>query len=194
MGGASMNLQKDPIESISIALQNTFSNLGIKKIFVGWPDTKYLSVDNNLPTLAIFQISDRGEHKTSRETVHAIVPSADGLTATVYKEKLRLTYLLQLSIFTSTPQQRASLGWSIQQYLVSNPQLQIGIPGVETAVFSYKGQHNSQGETNFYQRDLTFNVTARVLDAQTTPTAKTIQFNDDDYKTNVVFRQMNLHD
>jgi|SRR5579875_301277 len=158
--------QKDPLESITEALGPIVSPFGVKYTFLGWPDTKYFDVDGNLPSLFVFPVSDTGKHLASRESIHASVKNDDG-TTTVYKEKLRLFYLLQLSLFTKTPEDRSNIGWKIQQYFVSNPQLQFGIPGVETAIFKYKGQHNPPGETNFYQRDITFEVTARVLDSQT---------------------------
>lgn len=175
-----MNTQVDPLQSITAALQTTF-NASFKNIIMGWPDTKFFQADGNLPSLIVFPISDKGKHLTSRETVHAVVNNADGVTATVYQEKLRMSYLLQLSIFAYTEEDRSNFGWTIQQYLVSNPQLAIGIPGVETAVFKYMGQHNPPGETRFYQRDMTFEVTARVLDAATAYRAKTITLNDKPY-------------
>lgn len=162
-----MTAQKDPLQSIWEALGPILGTFGVKNTLLGWPDTKDFQVDGNLPLVSIFPVSDTGKHLASRETVHASIPNDDGITATVYKEKLRLFYLLQLSLFTKTPEDRSDIGWQIQRYLVSNPQLQIGIPGVETSVFKYRGQHNPPGETNFYQRDIMFEVTARVLDSET---------------------------
>lgn len=175
-----MTTQTDPLQSITLALQTTFST-SFKNIILGWPDTKFIDVDGNLPSLIIYPVSDHGKHLASRETVHAKVNNADGVTSTLYKEKLRIFYLLQLSVFAYTEEDRSNLGWTVQQYLVSNPQLAIGIPGVETAVFKYMGQHNPPGETRFYQRDMTFEVTARVLDIATGYRAKTITFKDDPY-------------
>jgi hypothetical protein len=169
-----MTTQKDPLQSITEALGPIVTPFGVKNTLLGWPDTKYFQADGNLPSLFVFPVSDTGKHQASRETVHASIPNDDGVTATVYKEKLRLFYLLQLSLFTKTPEDRSNIGWKIQQYFVSNPQLQIGIPGVETSIFKYKGQHNPPGETNFYQRDITFEVTARVLESETAYIAKTI--------------------
>jgi hypothetical protein len=155
-----------------VALGPIVAPFGVKNTILGWPDTKFFTVDGNLPSLFVFPVSDTGKHLASRETVHASVTNADG-TITVYREKLRLFYLLQLSLFTKTPEDRSNIGWQIQQYFVSNPQLQIGIPNVETSVFKYKSQHNPPGETNFYQRDMTFEVTARVLSQETaTPLSK----------------------
>jgi hypothetical protein len=177
----SLTIQKDPLQSITEALSPIMSPFGVKYCELGWPDTKYSNVDGNLPSLFVFPISDTGKHLASRETVHASIPNEDGVTATVYKEKLRLFYLLQLSLFTKTPEERSNIGWQVEQYLISNPQLQIGIPNVETAVFKYKGQHNPPGETNFYQRDMTFEVTARVLDLETAYIAKNILINQKPY-------------
>ncbi|GIM47037.1 hypothetical protein DNHGIG_25860 [Collibacillus ludicampi] len=172
-----MNVQIDPLQSITKALQDVFLPMGLKNVILGWPDTKFFTVDGNLPSLFIVQVNDSGKHLASRESIHATVPNSDGQTATVYKEKLRIFYLLQLSLFAYTQEDRSNLGWMIQQYLVSNPQLQIGIPGVETAVFKYRGQHNPPGETRYYQRDMNFEVTARVLDASTAYIAKTVVMN-----------------
>jgi hypothetical protein len=175
-----MTTQLDPLQSIRIALNGilTLQPFNLKNVILGWPDDKYFQVDNNLPSLAIFQVSDSGSHKVSRETTHAVVNNADGVTSTVYKERLRVTYLVQLSLFTYTEQDRSNIGWMIQQYLVSNPQLVLDANGVETSIFSYKGQHNPPGETKFYQRDMNFEVTARVLDISTAYRAKTITMND----------------
>lgn len=181
MGSDDMNTMTDPLQTITTAISPIVTPFGVKNTLLGWPDTKYFQVDGNLPSLFIFPVSDTSKHLTSRDTIHAVVNNPDGTTATVYKEKLRLFYLLQLTLFTNTQEDRSNIGWQIQQYFVSNPQLQIGIPGVETAVFSYKGQHNPAGETNFYQRDMTFEVTARVLDSQTAYIAKTLQTNDQPY-------------
>lgn len=169
--------QKDPFQTITDAIKPIVSQFGVKNTMLGWPDTKYFQVDGNLPSLFVFPVSDTGKHLASRETIHAVVPNDDG-TVTVYKEQLRLFYLLQLSLFTNTKEDRSDIGWQIQQYFVSNPQLQIGIPDVETSVFKYKGQHNPPGETNLYQRDMTFEVTARVLSQQVAGTLSAgIQFN-----------------
>lgn len=179
-----MSTQIDPLQSITVAIGAIISQFGVKNTQLGWPDTKYFQVDGKLPSLFVFPVSDASKHLASRETVHAVVPNnyaelngqnvLDGTislnntpTATVYKEQLRLFYLLQLSLFTNTPEDRSNIGWQIQQYFVSNPQLQIGIPNVETSIFKYKGQHSPPGETKFYQRDITFEVTARVLSQET---------------------------
>lgn len=172
--------QQDPLQSITIALRNilTAAPYNVKNVLLGWPDTKFFQTDHNLPALAIFPVSDSGKHLTSRFTTHAVVQNSDGVTNTLYTEKLRITYLLQLSLFTYTEQDRSNIGWMIQQYLVSNPQLALDQNNVETSIFSYKGQHNPPGETRFYQRDLTFEVTARVLDESTQYRLKTTQMND----------------
>lgn len=172
------NMQKDPLQSITLALQPIFANFGVLNTQLGWPDTKFFTADGNLPAVAIVSAGGNAKNIVSRETVHAIVQNGNG-TATAYYEKLRLFYLLQISLFTYTPQDRSNIGWNIEQYLVTNPQLQFGIPGVETAIFLMKSiPHDDEGETNFYQRDLTFQVQARVLDAETAQVMKTLQMND----------------
>lgn len=174
-----MTIQTDPLQSITLALRTLFTTapFNLKNVILGWPDSKFFQADGNLPSLAIFEVSDTGSHKASRETTHAVVQNLDGITNTLYKEKLRVTYLLQLSLFTYTEQDRSNLGWMIQQYLVSNPQLVLDANGVETSIFSYMGQHNPPGETKFYQRDMNFEVTARVLDISTQYRLKTTQLN-----------------
>ncbi|MDB5083312.1 MAG: hypothetical protein JWN30_198 [Bacilli bacterium] len=170
--------QADPLQSITAALRPIISPMGIdpNKVMLGWPQPKFFQVDGNLPALAIFSVSDSGKNVVSRENVHAVVKT--GLTAMVYKEALRKTYLLQFSLFAYTPEDRSNIGWSIEQYLSSNPQLQIGIPGVETAIFKYKGHHDAPGEAKFFQRDINYEVTARVLVEASAYLAKTVTMND----------------
>lgn len=175
-----MNVQTDPLQSIVTALRGIFVQPNqFQDVMLGWPDTKFFDVDGNLPIIAVVEAGITGKHLTSRENVHASVTDVNGNTATVYTEQLRLYYLLQLSIFTNTPQDRSNLGWIVQQYLTTNPQMSIGTLGVETAVWTFKGLRDAPGETKFYQRDLTFEVTARVLDAQqSVPIMKTFTAND----------------
>lgn len=176
-----MNVQVDPLQSITTALSGIFTGLGFSSVILGWPDPSLFQMDNKLPLLAVYNTSSNGKHLSSRDSIHATKLNTSGLTATVYQEKLRLFYLLQLSIFAHTVEDRSNLGWIVQQYLTSNPQIPIGIPGVETSVFSFKsGPHDLSGEAKLFQRDLTFEVTARVLDAQTlVPVAKQVVLNDD---------------
>lgn len=173
-----MTDQKDPLQSITEALQSIFSSYGVKRTQLGWPDTKYFQVDGNLPFVAITSVGGDQKHLASRNTIHATVDNGDG-TGVVYYEQERLFYLLQFSLFTNTPQDRSNIGWNIQKYFTTNPQLSYGIPGVETGIFKPKGiPRDDQGETNFYRRDITFEVTARVLDSESGPMLKTIQTND----------------
>lgn len=169
-----MNNQIDPLQSIATALSTIFTSLGISHTTLGFPEPKQLEVDGYLPAIGILSVSDHGNHIVSRESIHSSVNSLDGLTSTVYREKLRIMFLLQISIFTATVEQRSELGWKILQYLVTHNQLTIGNLGVgtnglpvETALFKYGHQHDDIGETGFYQKDLVFEVSARVLDAET---------------------------
>ncbi len=174
-----MNLQKEPFQAICEALAAAINDqiviynnsipgvMGqipqLKNAQVGWPDPKWLQVDGNLPAVFFVQISETGKNIVSRFKVHKVVDNGDG-TGTVYTEQLRLSMMLQMSLFTNTPQDRAALGWLIKQYMITNYRL--ALADGEYAMFEFKGDHQGkQGETNFYQRDMTFTVTARVLDA-----------------------------
>jgi len=162
-----MNLQQEPFQAIGISLATALKTQAsqLKNAIVGWPDTKWLGVDGNLPSVFFVEISEIGKNVVSRYKIHKTVDNGDG-TGTIYTEQLRLSLLIQASLFTNTPQDRASLGWSIKQYLVTNYRL--ALSDGEYAIFKLKGDHQSiEGETNFYQRDLTFEVSARVLDATT---------------------------
>lgn len=161
-----MNEQRDPLQTIAEAIQTLVEPFGIKETILGWPDPKQFDVDGSLPILAIFPVSDGGKTVTSTETIHATVDNGDG-TVTVYKERLRKVYTLQFSLFTYTAEDRSNIGWSIEQYFTTNRRLEFGIAGVESGIFKYRGQRNPQGETKFFQRDITYEVTARVLDATT---------------------------
>lgn len=174
-----MTTQQDPLLSITDALRDLFVPKGIVSVNLGWPDATFLTTDTNFPCLWVYSASDKGQYLASTESVHAFVTNADGISATVYKEKLRKIYTLQLSLFTKSDADRSSYGWMIEQQLVTYPQLQIGIPNVETALFKYKSQYNPLAETNYYQRDINFDVTARVLDANTAYITKNITLNQD---------------
>lgn len=136
----------------------------LKNAQAGWVEPKFLSVDKNLPAVFFIQVSETSKNIASRLKTHKTVTNPDGKTGFIYTEQLRLFFLLQISLFTNTKSDRASIGWSIKQYLVTNYRL--SLTDGEFAMFKLKGDHQSQkGETNFYQRDLTFEVSARVLDA-----------------------------
>jgi hypothetical protein len=174
-----MNTQTDPLQSITVALQNLFVPKGLVSVNYGWPDANFLTVDSNFPTLFVYSNSDTAKYMASSERVHAVINNSDGLSATVYKEKLRKIYMLQLSLFTKTQDDLQNYGWMIEQQLVTYPLLQIGIPNVETALFKYKSQNNPLAETGYYQRDMIFETTARVLDASTAYLAKQMNLNSD---------------
>jgi|GEM_PF-5662314 len=160
-----MNLQQEPLQVIGTALATALKaqSSQLKNATLGWPDTKWLGVDGNLPSVFFMEISETSKNVVSRYKIHKVVDNGDG-TGSIYTEQLRLFLLLQVTLFTNTPQDRAAIGWIIKQYLVTNYRLLLS--DGEYAMFKLKGDHQSgEGETNFYQRDLTFAVSARVLDA-----------------------------
>ena len=171
-----MNLQEEPFQAICESLSTTLKTqiTQLKNAIAGWPETKWLQIDGNLPSVFFLQVSETSKNIVSRYDIHKTVINADG-TGHIYTEQLRLFFLIQISLFTNTPQDRASIGWLLKQYLVTNYRLPLS--DGEYAVFTLKGDHESiKGETNFYQRDLTFEVTARVLDA--TSATKVTTLND----------------
>lgn len=170
-----MNLQKDPFQSVCEALAQVLKSeiTQIKYAEAGWPDSKWLQVDGNLPSIFFLQISEVGKNVANRLQVHKTVVNPDG-TGYIYTEQKRLFFLIQISLFTNTPADRASIGWKIKQYLTTH--YRILLSDGEYAMFKEKGDHQSiKGEKNFYQRDLTFEVTGRVLDA--TPATKVASIN-----------------
>jgi hypothetical protein len=135
----------------------------LKTAIVGWPDPKFLGEDSNFPAVFFTETSEKGKNIVSRRAVHKIVDNHDG-TGQIVREVLRLYYLLTITLFTNTPESRASIGWGIKQYLVTNYRL-IMADG-ESAMFKYGGDHQSEKpDIRRYQRDLTFTVQARVLAA-----------------------------
>jgi hypothetical protein len=137
----------------------------------GWPDPKFLGEDSNLPAIFFTEVSETGKNIVSRRDVHKTTDNGDG-TGEIVREALRLYYLLAVTLFTNTPESRASIGWGIKQYLIDNYRL-IMADG-ESAMFKYDGDHQSEKpDLRLYKRDLTFTVQARVLAA--TASNKVIQ-------------------
>lgn len=160
-----MNIQTNPFELIAEALAEKLKELEPRLVTaeIGWPDIKYTGVDSNLPSVFFVEISENGRNVTSRLKVHKTIDNEDG-TGKIVTEQKRLFKLIQISLFTSSKEDRSSIGWAIKQYLVTNYRLLLS--DGEYAQFTLKGEHDNPGESNFYQRDLTFEVTARVLDAK----------------------------
>lgn len=160
-----MNLQADPFRSIcealAPALQAKIPALIIAQI--GWPDSKFLETEGNLPSVFFWEVSDVARNVVSRIKPHKSTTNPDG-SGYVFTEQSRVFYLMQISLFTSTPEERSTHGWTIMQHLITNYRLTLA--DGETATFKYKGKHDDEGETNYYQRDLTFEVWTRVLDAK----------------------------
>lgn len=165
-----MNIQEEPFKVICEALAPILKDQApqLKNAIAGWPDPKWLKVDGNLPSIFFVQVSEISKNVTNRLDIHKQITNPDG-TGYIVTEQLRIFFLLQISLFTNTPQDRASVGWAIKQYLATN--YRIPLLDGEFTMLKLKGDHESEkGETNFYKRDLTFEVTARILDA--TPATK----------------------
>ncbi|MHB1651667.1 MAG: hypothetical protein ACYCVD_04210 [Desulfitobacteriaceae bacterium] len=168
-----MNLQTDPFRAICEALAPILQVQipTLKRAQIGWPDGKFLQVDGNLPAVFFWEVSDTEKTVVSRLDVHKSTSIANG-SGYVYTEQGRVTYLLQISLFANTPEDRSSTGWTIMQYLITN--YRFTLADGETATFKYKGKHDSEGETNYYQRDMTFEVITRVLDVTAAQKVATI--------------------
>ena len=170
-----MNLQAEPFvaicEALKVALQAQIPAL--KRIQIGWPDAKFLQVDGNLPSVFFVEVSDIGKNVVSRLSIHKKTLNADGNTGYIYTEQGRIFYLLQISLFTNTKEDRSSIGWAIMQYFITNYRLTLA--DGETATLKYKGKHDDEGETNYYQRDITFEAWTRILDAQAATKITTLQ-------------------
>ncbi len=159
------NIQEDVFQCMCEALGPTLTQKlpQIKSAMVGWPDPKFIKEDGNFPAVFFKETSEKGTNIVSRRAVHKIVDNGDG-TGEIVREVLRLYYLLTITLFTNTPEDRAAIGWGIKQYLVDNYRL-IMADG-ESAMFHYGGDHESDiPNLRRYQRDLTFTVQARVLAA-----------------------------
>ena len=170
IGGELLLIQEEPFQVVCEALASVLKTQvpQLKNAIAGWPESKWLQVDGNLPSIFFVQVSEMPKNVANRLDIHKQITNPDG-TGYIVTEQLRLCFLLQISLFTNTPQDRASVGWAIKQYLATN--YRIPLSDGEFAMFKLKGDHPSEkGETNFYKRDLTFEVTARILDA--TPATK----------------------
>ncbi|MBL0386225.1 hypothetical protein JJB07_06110 [Tumebacillus sp. ITR2] len=174
-----MSIQTDPMVSITDALRKIVSPMGVRNVLTGWPDPTYTSVESNQPVLYVTLVTERGHWAASAETVHATVPNPDGVTATVYREKMRKVYQLRLSLFTATADELKTLGWQIEEFLIANPRLVLGNSDVETAMFRSQWQSESPTDPAVNQRDMMFEVTARVLDVSTAYLLKNLSLQSD---------------
>jgi len=169
-----MNLQNEPIFDIvstwaGIILEQ-FPKIKLAK--VGWPDKQWLQIDKNLPAVFFMDISETNEHAVSQYATHRTIKNTDG-TGYILQEKLRLQTLMQMTLFTNDKLTRDQLGWKLKQYFVTN--FRIGLIDYTQAtpqatgeymLLNLRGDHKElKGETNFYQRDLTWQVQSRVLEA-----------------------------
>lgn len=170
-------LSTDPFDALCTELQTQLSQVApsLKYVIQGWPDPKWLeNTGANLPSVFLVNVSESGKSMTSRNIPYASVQNADG-TFNVYYERERMTYLLQISLITTDPQERLNIGWSIKQFLINTIQLPMNT--IDTVKFVFKDDHMSPGIDNLYQRDITFEVTARLFDGVVANVNKTQQQN-----------------
>jgi len=148
----------DPFQAIATSLQSTLMAQfpQLKLVEAAWPDTKWITTDGNKPGLFVYQVSEAGKAERSR-----IQPWASDSTYT-YFETSRQQLLLQLTLVSSTPDERASLGYQIKQYLINL--LQLPLLDGQMSLIRYRGDVSPKGETNQYMRHLTFQFQARVLE------------------------------
>lgn len=171
-------LTVDPWDAVCIALGNQIKTLvpALKYAAQGWPDPKWLEDTGvNFPSMFFVKVAEDSKAMTGRDNIYASIDNPDG-TKNVYYELQRNQYLIQISLFTTDPQQRLDIGHAIKQFLIRT--VRIPINAVDTARFFYKGHDRMpEGRDNFYQRDIGFEVTARMLDGEVVHTNKTIQQN-----------------
>lgn len=170
-------LTTDPYDTILTKLQSVLMAQvpSLKYVIDGWPDPKYFEdTGANFPSVFVNNVSETAKSMTSRNLVYKSIQNADG-TYNVYYERERMTYLITLTLVTTDPQQRLNIGWAIKQYLIN--QIQLPINQIDTARFIFKEDRMSPGRDNFYQRDITFEVSARVFDGEVVYKNKSIQQN-----------------
>lgn len=171
-------LTTDPFDSLCTTLSTNFMQQvpSLKYVIQGWPDPKWFEDTGvNFPSVFFVKISEKATNLTSRNLVYKSVQNANG-TFNVYYERQRIEFLLQISLFTTDPQARLNIGHTIKQYLINTIQIPVNV--VDTAKFIYTGNdHIHPGRDNFYQRDMDFRVSMRVLDGEVVNPNKTISSN-----------------
>lgn len=170
-----VNIQNEPFVDVTNTLGAVLKAQFpvIKHAIIGWPESKWLQVDRNLPAIYFVDITEHGEYATSQLETHRTIRNDDG-TGFIVKEKQRLHTLMQITLFSHTKAERDALGWGIKQYLIRNFRMELidylkptPMPTGEYMMLKYAGDHKEEkGEANFWQRDLTFLVQTRVLDAE----------------------------
>lgn len=141
----------------------------LKNAKLGWPDRKFFQVEHNLPAIFFVDISEKSERAVSQLLTHRTTSSS------IIQEKMRVHTMVQMSLFTNNKLTRDQLGWGIKQYLVTNFHIPVydftqatPVNTGEYFLFNLVGDHREEkGEANCWQRDLTFTVQSRILDALT---------------------------
>lgn len=170
-------IQNEPRYDISTNLSATILSQvsAIKTVVRGWPDKIWFSVDNNLPGVAILDVSSKPGRAVAQASVVHHIRHPDGTGQIVY-EKARPFILIQMSVFANTKADRDNLGWAIEQYLTVNYHLPIidytKMPPMratsgEHILIELRGDHTDlPGGGKFWRRDMTWEIQTRVLDAQ----------------------------
>ena len=170
-----MNIQNEPLFDIASNLSALLLQevRALKHAILGWPDQKWIQVEGNRPSIFFVDVNESGHHAVSQYDVRRTVKRSDG-TGLIVREKMRLRTTLQITLLAATKAERDDVGWQIKQYLINNFRLPIldfkqstPAPTDEYMLLFFKNDHReSQGEANFWRRDLTFDVQTRVLDAE----------------------------
>ena len=171
-------LTTDPWDAVCTTLSFQLLALipTLKYATQSWPDPKWFEDTGvNFPAVFFTKSAEKATNTTSRNVVYTSVANQNG-KFNVYYELKKMKYILQVSLFTTDPQQRLDIGWAIKQFLISKIQFQIN--AVDTARFDYKGNDRMpEGRDNFYMRSMDFEVVARVLDGYVANVNKTVQKN-----------------
>lgn len=172
-----MNVQQDLFQAICDALsfQLTTNFPQLIHVSYGWPDNEFLSTSSNLPAAFFVNLAQNYENNTNRMEIHKNIKYPDG-TGLILTEQMRADYTLQLSLFTQSQAQQQSLGSAIAQFLVTYNYIPLlesstAVPEItpfmsgENVRLIIQGDQSNLGKEGSYRRDLTFSVTARILDA-----------------------------
>lgn len=170
-----MNIQNEPMFDIASNFSAVLLQVApeLKHALVGWPDRKWIQVENQLPAVFFVDVSETGRHYISQTAVSNTVDKGDG-TGYLVREKMRLRTMIQVSLFTNTKSDRDRIGWLIKQHLITNYRIPIidyaaatpAPTGEHLLVFFRNDRKDIEGEANFWRRDLTFEIQSRVLDAE----------------------------
>jgi hypothetical protein len=169
-----LNIQNEPMLDIAYNLEAIIlANFpAIRHVKMGWPDRKWIQVEHNLPAVFLVDISEKATRMRPLDEVSSTIDNGDGTGLVVY-EQARLHTLVQMSLFTHTKADRDQLGWGLKQHFVTNYRIEIvdytlatpAATGESLMLFLRGDRKEMAGEANFWQRDLTWEIQARLLNA-----------------------------